>query len=48
MTSHQPASCCYQGVKHEGEPTGTFETLGDFEIYKNYPKDKSTEYGILL
>ncbi|PWY71673.1 alpha/beta-hydrolase [Aspergillus heteromorphus CBS 117.55] len=48
MTSHPPRSCCYQGVKHEGEATGSYSTLNDFEIYTNYPADKSTEHGILI
>ncbi|EXJ53844.1 esterase/lipase [Cladophialophora yegresii CBS 114405] len=48
MTSHPPGACCYKGVKHEGEATGEFSQLGDFEIYTKYPEDKNTEYGILI
>ncbi|RAK97234.1 dienelactone hydrolase family protein [Aspergillus ibericus CBS 121593] len=48
MTSLPPRSCCYQGVKHEGEATGSFSQLNDFEIYTSYPADKSTEHGVLL
>ncbi|KAI1609909.1 esterase/lipase [Exophiala viscosa] len=48
MTSHPPGSCCYKGVKHEGEAKGEISTLGDFEIYTKYPEDKSTEKGILI
>ena len=48
MASNPPGSCCYKGVKHEGEPTGDFSQLGDFEIYTKYPDDKSTEHGILM
>ncbi|PYH90775.1 dienelactone hydrolase [Aspergillus ellipticus CBS 707.79] len=48
MTSLPPGSCCYQGVKHQGEATGSYSKLNDFEIYTNYPADKSTEYGVLI
>ncbi|KAK7888024.1 hypothetical protein LTR67_009419 [Exophiala xenobiotica] len=48
MASNPPGKCCYQGVKHEGEATGDFSTLGDFEIYTKYPENKSTEKGILI
>ena len=48
MTSHQPASCCYAGVKHAGEATGEMKAVGDVETYFAYPKDKSTKKGLLL
>lgn len=48
MASNPPGSCCYKGVKHDGTPTGTYETVADFEAYVKYPEDKSTEKGILL
>jgi hypothetical protein len=41
-------SCCYKGVKHEGEAKGELKMLGDIEVYYAYPENKSTEYGILL
>ena len=41
-------SCCYKGVKHEGEAKGELKMLGDIEVYYSYPENKSTEYGILL
>lgn len=48
MASHPPAACCYQGVKHEGQPTGSFSMLDDFEIYTSYPANKSTDNAVLL
>lgn len=48
MTSLPPRTCCYQGVKHEGRPVGSFSMLGDFEVYTSYPPNKSTEYGVLM
>ncbi|KAH6999327.1 esterase/lipase [Ilyonectria destructans] len=37
MTSHSLGPCCFQGVKHEGEVHGRFETIGDFEAYVTEP-----------
>ncbi|RMD39156.1 hypothetical protein DV735_g5973, partial [Chaetothyriales sp. CBS 134920] len=37
-----------QGVKHEGEATGKFYQLGDFEVYTKESANGSNEYGILL
>lgn len=48
MASLPAGSCCYQGVKHEGEAKGSFSQLNDFEIYTSSPADKSTENGILV
>ena len=48
MASNPPGPCCYHGVKHEGEPTGSFTQIGDVETYIAQPKDKSTDYGILV
>lgn len=48
MASHPPGSCCYKGVKHEGEAKGEYITIGDFEAYVSWPEDKSTENAILL
>jgi hypothetical protein len=48
MTSYPPGACCYQGVKHEGQATGSISKLNDFEIYTTYPADKSTDNAILL
>eukprot|EP01099_Mayorella_cantabrigiensis_P005619 TRINITY_DN4564_c0_g1_i1.p1 TRINITY_DN4564_c0_g1~~TRINITY_DN4564_c0_g1_i1.p1 ORF type:complete len:255 (-),score=42.58 TRINITY_DN4564_c0_g1_i1:204-968(-) len=48
MASNPPGACCYKGVKHEGEATGEFVTIGDFEAYVSWPEDKSTENAILL
>ncbi|KIV93097.1 hypothetical protein PV10_04339 [Exophiala mesophila] len=48
MASNPPGSCCYKGVKHEGDPVGEFVTIGDFEAYVSWPENKSTEHAILL
>ncbi|KAH8688707.1 dienelactone hydrolase family protein [Talaromyces proteolyticus] len=48
MASNPPGSCCYQGVKHEGEPVGSLSTLNNFEIYTSYPANKSTEHAVLI
>lgn len=48
MASLPAGSCCYQGVKHEGEAKGSFSQLNDFEIYTSSPADKSTENGVLV
>jgi hypothetical protein len=29
MASHPPQKCCLEGVKHEGEATGTFGKIAD-------------------
>ncbi|KAK6387294.1 hypothetical protein LTS17_000561 [Exophiala oligosperma] len=47
MASHLPGTCCYQGIQHEGVPTGTIEKVGDFEVYITRPK-KEAKYGVLL
>jgi hypothetical protein len=48
MTSHAPGSCCYKGVKHEGQPVGSLSTVKDFEVYTSYPENKSTDYAVLM
>lgn len=48
MTSHAPGSCCYKGVKHEGQPVGSISTVKDFEVYTSYPENKSTDYAVLM
>uniref|UniRef100_A0A093VEC5 Protein AIM2 n=1 Tax=Talaromyces marneffei PM1 TaxID=1077442 RepID=A0A093VEC5_TALMA len=48
MTSHAPSSCCYKGVKHEGQPVGSLSTVKDFEVYTSYPENKSTNYAVLI
>ena len=48
MASHPPASCCYQGVKHEGTAVGEIKKIGDIETYFSYPKDKSTDNAIII
>jgi len=48
MSSNPPAQCCYQGVKHEGNPVGRYEQTEDFETYISEASDKSTDKGILI
>jgi hypothetical protein len=48
MASHAPGSCCYKGVKHEGQPVGSLSTVKDFEVYTSYPENKSTDYAVLM
>ncbi|KAJ5698855.1 hypothetical protein N7462_000860 [Penicillium macrosclerotiorum] len=48
MASNPSQSCCYQGFKHHGKPTGILTTLDGFEVYTSYPPAKSAEYGILI
>jgi len=48
MSSHPAGSCCYQGVKHEGQPVGKLEQGDDFEYYVTEASDKSTNKGILV
>lgn len=48
MASHAPGSCCYKGVKHEGQPVGSISTVKDFEVYTSYPENKSTDYAVLI
>ncbi|KAF7508348.1 hypothetical protein GJ744_009339 [Endocarpon pusillum] len=48
MASNPPGSCCYHGVKHEGEAVGQMGKIGDVETYFSYPSNKSTEKAILL
>ncbi|KAF5613328.1 esterase lipase [Fusarium sp. NRRL 25303] len=38
MASKTISSCCYQGVKHEGQPRGRIETVGETEIYVVEPE----------
>ncbi|RMZ92024.1 hypothetical protein DV736_g753, partial [Chaetothyriales sp. CBS 134916] len=38
----------FHGVKHEGEATGKFSQLGDFEIYTKESANGNNDYGILL
>lgn len=48
MASNKPGTCCYQGVKHEGEAVGKIEQGDSFEYYVSEAKDKSTEKGVLM
>jgi dienelactone hydrolase len=45
MASNPPGKCCYQGVRHEGTPTGKLSQLGDFEIYT---VGEPSEHGIIV
>lgn len=48
MASNPPAACCIQGVKHEGQATGSLIKVGDFEVYTSFPADKSTDNAVLF
>ncbi|KAL2831440.1 Alpha/Beta hydrolase protein [Aspergillus cavernicola] len=48
MASYPPRTCCFQGVKHEGDATGDFITIDDIEAYKTAPASGPTEKGIIL
>ena len=48
MASNPPGSCCYKGIKHDGEPTGELSQLGDFEIYTKKPDSGDNTYGVLM
>ncbi|KAH6721854.1 Alpha/Beta hydrolase protein [Leptodontidium sp. MPI-SDFR-AT-0119] len=47
MTSNNLSSCCYTGVKHEGDPRGRHETVADFQAYIIEP-EKPNGFGIIL
>ncbi|KAH8651587.1 dienelactone hydrolase [Tricladium varicosporioides] len=36
--ANPPAKCCTEGVKHDGEPTGTMTKLGNIDAYIAEPK----------
>lgn len=38
MASNPPAKCCTEGVRHDGEPTGTLIKLGSIDAYVVEPK----------
>lgn len=48
MASNPPGTCCYKGVKHEGDAVGKYDRIDDFEVYISEAPDKSTENGILM
>jgi len=48
MASHPPAQCCVEGVKHEGEATGTFKNIGDIDTYFAHPPSKDTTKAIII
>lgn len=48
MTSYPPRKCCFQGVKHDGDATGDFITIDDFEVYKKAPEGAAPEKAIIL
>ncbi|KAL3467763.1 dienelactone hydrolase [Aspergillus heterothallicus] len=48
MASSTVRKCCFEGVKHEGEPTGNFITIDDFEAYIKTPDSGHAEKGIIL
>ncbi|KAJ0419037.1 dienelactone hydrolase [Aspergillus carlsbadensis] len=48
MASYPPRTCCFQGVKHEGDATGKFLTIDDFEAYIKIPDGEPVKNGIIL
>lgn len=40
MASHPPAKCCTEGVKHDGEPSGTLIKLDHVDAYIATPSSK--------
>ncbi|KAJ5663030.1 hypothetical protein N7507_003761 [Penicillium longicatenatum] len=48
MASYPAQSCCYQGVKHVGQPTGSLSMLHDFEVYTSLPPADPKEYGLVI
>ncbi|KAH6643671.1 dienelactone hydrolase [Boeremia exigua] len=48
MASHPPDTCCAVGVKHEGTPKGSVQTIGDIRAYVSPTPDGSTDNAILL
>jgi hypothetical protein len=42
MASLPPGSCCYRGVKHEGEAKGELTSIGDIEAYVVKPEGQET------
>ncbi|KAL3496262.1 dienelactone hydrolase [Aspergillus germanicus] len=48
MASYLPRTCCFQGVKHEGDTTGEFITIDDFEAYIKIPEGEPAKTGIIL
>ncbi|KAL6412416.1 esterase/lipase [Ilyonectria robusta] len=47
MASNPIGSCCYQGVKHKGQPHGHVETVGETETYIVEPKS-SNGFGLIF
>ncbi|KIN03285.1 hypothetical protein OIDMADRAFT_27722 [Oidiodendron maius Zn] len=49
MTLNAPGTCCFKGVKHEGQPRGCIESVGETEAYVSEPTSAvaSNGYGIL-
>ncbi|RDW69840.1 hypothetical protein BP6252_08860 [Coleophoma cylindrospora] len=43
MASNPPAKCCTEGVRHDGEPTGSLIKLGNIDAYIAEPKGKVHE-----
>ncbi|CEL09614.1 hypothetical protein ASPCAL12748 [Aspergillus calidoustus] len=48
MASLPSASCCYQGVKHEGTAKGSLSRVGDFEVYTVQPEGQTSDKAILI
>ncbi|KAF4209439.1 hypothetical protein CNMCM6805_005896 [Aspergillus fumigatiaffinis] len=48
MTSNTIGSCCFQGVKHEGQPHGQINTVGEIEMYVVEPDSGSNGIGLIF
>ncbi|KAL3464546.1 esterase/lipase [Aspergillus heterothallicus] len=48
MASLPSASCCYQGVKHEGATKGTLSRVASFEAYIVQPESHTADKAILI
>ncbi|KAL7929307.1 alpha/beta-hydrolase [Trichoderma chlorosporum] len=45
MASYPVASCCFKGVKHEGEATGKSFKIGNYDAYLATPEDNNNHQG---
>ncbi|KUL87744.1 hypothetical protein ZTR_05879 [Talaromyces verruculosus] len=48
MTSNTIGSCCFQGVKHEGQPRGRIHTVGELDMYVVEPDSGFNGIGLIF
>ncbi|KAI1134224.1 dienelactone hydrolase [Hypoxylon sp. FL0543] len=48
MASNPPGQCCYQGVKHEGEPQGKLFKVGEHDVYLATPEPSTAKDAAIL